>query len=82
MSSAQILLKESLDKVDIFDIPTEDGVKQLAWSMKTISKALLKKSEVVEVAMNATYNTDAKHLELYTIIIRKMTLDLSFPVAT
>lgn len=52
LPSAEILLKEYGDDVDVFDIPVEDGVQQLCWGMKKIAAKL--KGKVVEIGIDAT----------------------------
>ena len=52
LSSAQILLQEYSDKVDVFDLPRVEGMEQLAWEMKKVSDQL--QGKVVEVGINAT----------------------------
>ena len=83
LPSAQILLQEYSDEVDVFDLPKVEGMEQLAWGMKKVSDQL--QGKVVEVGINATCmwsirnrvlsmliqiidNTNSKHLELYTIL--------------
>ncbi|KAI6030965.1 hypothetical protein F5J12DRAFT_779973 [Pisolithus orientalis] len=43
-----------------------DGVEQICWGMKKISGML--EGKAVEIALDATYNTNAKHLELYSVL--------------
>lgn len=52
LPSAEILLEEYGDDVDVFEIEVEDGVQQLCWGMKKIAKEL--KGKVVEIAIDAT----------------------------
>ncbi|KAJ7909714.1 hypothetical protein B0H13DRAFT_2330063 [Mycena leptocephala] len=65
--STKKLLEEHSDDVDIFepeDVP--EGVEMLCWGMKKIATPL--KGKIVEVGVDATYNTNSKHLELYSIM--------------
>lgn len=52
LPSAKILLKEYSEGVDLFNIPTVDGVEQLCWGMKKIMGSL--KGKVVEIGIDAT----------------------------
>jgi hypothetical protein len=52
LPSAEILLREFGDDVDIFDIPVPDGVQQLCSGMKKIAAKL--KGKVVEIGIDAT----------------------------
>lgn len=52
LPSAEILLKEFGDDVDVFDIPVADGIQQLCWGMKKIAGRL--KGKVVEIGIDAT----------------------------
>ncbi|KAJ7315637.1 hypothetical protein DFH08DRAFT_625003, partial [Mycena albidolilacea] len=65
--STKKLLEEHTDDVDIFqpqDVP--EGVEMQCWGMKNIATPL--KGKVVEIGIDATYNTNSKHLELYSIM--------------
>ncbi|KAJ6586656.1 hypothetical protein B0H10DRAFT_1832240 [Mycena sp. CBHHK59/15] len=65
--STKKLLEEHTDDVDIFepqDIP--EGMEMVCWGMKNIATPL--KGKVVEIGVDATYNTNSKHLELYSIM--------------
>ncbi|KAJ7194445.1 hypothetical protein GGX14DRAFT_679021 [Mycena pura] len=67
MISTERLLKEYKDEVDVFapqGVP--EDIEILCWGMKQITQRL--KTRVVEIAMDATYNTNAKQLELYGIM--------------
>ncbi|EAU90664.2 hypothetical protein CC1G_03933 [Coprinopsis cinerea okayama7 len=69
LESVTILLGESRfhDDIDVFqlsDVP--DGVDIVAWGMKKIAGSL--EGSIVEIGMDATYNTNSKHLELYSIM--------------
>ncbi|KAK7439562.1 hypothetical protein VKT23_017491 [Stygiomarasmius scandens] len=66
MTSAKMLLEELGDDVDILETVTSDGVEQLAWTMKKIMGPL--RGTTVEVALDATYNTNSRHLELYSVM--------------
>ena len=81
LESAKLLLTEYGNEVDIFELSVPDGVEILAWGMKKIAEPL--RGKVVEVGMDATCkplsllwiksdgdadNTNAKHLELYSIM--------------
>ncbi|KAF8524136.1 hypothetical protein BU17DRAFT_85239 [Hysterangium stoloniferum] len=65
--SARKLLREFGEEVDVFDIvEVPDGVEMLCWGMKKIIKPL--DGKVVEIGVDATYNTNSKHLELYSVM--------------
>ncbi|KAJ7048676.1 hypothetical protein C8F01DRAFT_1276477 [Mycena amicta] len=67
MISAKKLLQEFDGVVDVFSpqgVPAD--VEILCWGMKQITRRL--SARVVEIAMDATYNTNAKQLELYGIM--------------
>ncbi|KAF7799214.1 hypothetical protein EIP86_010446 [Pleurotus ostreatoroseus] len=66
LPSAKLLIEEFPDDVDIFDIKPADGVEQLCWGMKRIAAEL--RGKVVEIGLDATFNTNSKHLELYSIM--------------
>ncbi|KAJ6578624.1 hypothetical protein B0H10DRAFT_2236088 [Mycena sp. CBHHK59/15] len=65
--STKKLLEEHTDDIDIFE-PTDipEGVEMVCWGMKKIAMPL--KGKIVEVGVDATYNTNSKHLELYSIM--------------
>jgi hypothetical protein len=50
--SAKMLLKEYTKDVDLFDVPTVNGVEQLCWGMKKIMGPL--RGKVVEIGIDAT----------------------------
>lgn len=52
LPSAEILLREYSDEVNVFDLPKVDGMEQLAWGMKKVSDRL--RGKVVEVGIDAT----------------------------
>lgn len=52
LPSAEALLKEFPEDVEVFDIEVADGVEQLAWGMKKILKGL--RGKVVEIGIDAT----------------------------
>jgi hypothetical protein len=52
LPSAEILLKELGDDVDVLGIQPAEGVEQLAWVMKKIMDPL--RGQVVEIGMDAT----------------------------
>ncbi|KAJ6603013.1 hypothetical protein B0H10DRAFT_2230039 [Mycena sp. CBHHK59/15] len=67
LPSAAKLLEEHGDNVDIFkpeDIP--EGVEMLCWGMKKVAGLL--KGKIIEIGVDATYNTNSKDLELYSIM--------------
>ncbi|KAJ7697483.1 hypothetical protein B0H17DRAFT_870000, partial [Mycena rosella] len=67
LPSAEKLLQEHGDDVHIFEpegVP--EGVEMLCWGMKKIAGPL--KGKIVEIGVDATYNTNSKHLELYSIM--------------
>ena len=49
--SAETLLREFEDDVDVFDVPVEEGVEQLCWGMKKIGEKL--RGKVVEIGIDA-----------------------------
>ncbi|KAJ6614377.1 hypothetical protein B0H10DRAFT_1803689 [Mycena sp. CBHHK59/15] len=67
LPSATKLLEEHGDDVDLFKpegVP--EGVEMLCWGMKKIAEPL--RGKIVEIGVDATYNTNSKHLELYSIM--------------
>ncbi|KAF8182466.1 hypothetical protein K438DRAFT_1767385 [Mycena galopus ATCC 62051] len=56
LPSAEVLLKEFGDGVDILDIHPPEGVEQLCWAMKKIIEPL--KGKIVEIAVGATFMTE------------------------
>ena len=52
LPSAEMLLKEFGDDVDVFDVIKAEGVEQLCWGMKKIGAHL--KGKVVEIGIDAT----------------------------
>ena len=52
LPSAEKLLAEFPDEVNVFDLLKADGVEQLAWGMKKIATPL--KGKVVEIGIDAT----------------------------
>ncbi|KAJ7086004.1 hypothetical protein B0H15DRAFT_950602 [Mycena belliarum] len=65
--STKKMLEEHTDDIDIFEpqnVP--EGVEMMCWGMKKIATPL--KGKVVEIGVDATYNTNSKHLELYSIM--------------
>ncbi|KAF8983555.1 hypothetical protein BDQ17DRAFT_1437354 [Cyathus striatus] len=65
--SACKLLRELRDYVNVLNpsmLP--DGVEMLCWGMTKIAQRLMGK--VVEISIDATYNTNSKHLELYSMM--------------
>ena len=53
ITSIKLLLKESEDDVDIFDVsPLPEGVEMVCWGMKKINSTL--KGKVVEIGLDAT----------------------------
>lgn len=52
LPSAETLLKELGDEVDVLAVPPADGVEQLCWAMKKIIQPL--KGQIVEIAIDAT----------------------------
>ncbi|KAJ6523472.1 hypothetical protein DFH09DRAFT_1329961 [Mycena vulgaris] len=66
LPSAKRLLKEFGDEVDVLDVHPAEGVEQLCWAMKKIIEPL--RGKIVKIALDATYGTNSKHLELYTVM--------------
>ncbi|KAJ7498436.1 hypothetical protein B0H11DRAFT_1997743 [Mycena galericulata] len=52
LPSAQILLNELGDDVDVLDVHPAEGVEQLCWAMKKIITPL--RGKIVEIALDAT----------------------------
>jgi hypothetical protein len=52
LTSVKALLNEYKDEADVFDIPTVEGVEQVAWAMKKITEPL--RGKVVEIGIDAT----------------------------
>ncbi|KAK1222702.1 hypothetical protein PQX77_014446 [Marasmius sp. AFHP31] len=67
LESARCLLEEHCAVVDIFEVETEPGVEQICWGMKLVAEKLTSET-IVEIAVDATYNTNRMHLELYCIM--------------
>ncbi|KAJ6543513.1 hypothetical protein B0H10DRAFT_1854054, partial [Mycena sp. CBHHK59/15] len=65
--STKKVLEEHTDHVDIFE-PQDvlEGVEMICWGMKKIATPL--KGKVVGIGVDTTYNTNSKHLELYSIM--------------
>ncbi|KIJ51982.1 hypothetical protein M422DRAFT_243557 [Sphaerobolus stellatus SS14] len=51
------------NEVDVFELEMAPGVTTLGWGLKKVVSCL--KGQIVQVTLNATYNTNAKDLELY-----------------
>ncbi|KAL0945140.1 hypothetical protein HGRIS_004293 [Hohenbuehelia grisea] len=66
MESARQLLAELGDEAEVFDVAIAEGVEQLCWGMKKIGTTL--QGKVAEIGMDATFNTNAKNLELYSVL--------------
>ncbi|KAF5311025.1 hypothetical protein D9619_008106 [Psilocybe cf. subviscida] len=67
IKSTTMLLKEFADDVDIFELRNLPAkVEAVAWGMKKIAGLL--GDGIVEIGMDATYDTNSKHLELYSIM--------------
>ncbi|KAJ7654535.1 hypothetical protein DFH06DRAFT_1092784 [Mycena polygramma] len=67
LPSTKKLLHQHKDDVDVFepeDVP--EGVEMLCWGMKKTAEPL--RGKVVEIGVDATYNMNSKHLELYSIM--------------
>ncbi|KAJ7221248.1 hypothetical protein GGX14DRAFT_558747 [Mycena pura] len=65
--SAAKLLAEFTEDVDVFDLRSiPEGVEILAWDMKKIAGRL--SGKIVEITMDATYNTNARQSELYGVL--------------
>jgi len=52
LPSAETLLREFSDDVDVFDIEVEEGVQQLCLGMKKIRERL--RGKVIEIGIDAT----------------------------
>jgi hypothetical protein len=59
LPSATMLLKEYRHDVDVFDIPTAEGIEQLAWGMKKIVGQL--RGKVAEIGIDATCTSILPH---------------------
>ncbi|KAF8463757.1 hypothetical protein DFH94DRAFT_608848, partial [Russula ochroleuca] len=66
LPSATMLLRELDDDIDVFAMNKVEGVEQLCWGMKRIGAHL--KGKIIEIGIDATYNTNSKNLELYSIM--------------
>ncbi|OCH83594.1 hypothetical protein OBBRIDRAFT_742933, partial [Obba rivulosa] len=66
VSSAKMLLDEFKNDVDFFIVDISDGVEQVCWGIKQIAAQL--QGKIVEIGLDATYNTNSRHLELYSIM--------------
>ncbi|KAH8998067.1 hypothetical protein EDB92DRAFT_1813615 [Lactarius akahatsu] len=66
LPSVRALLSNLKDNVDILNLPEMEGIKQVAWVMKKIVSPL--QGKIIKVGIDATYNTNSMHLELYTIL--------------
>ncbi|KAG6881352.1 hypothetical protein C0995_002229 [Termitomyces sp. Mi166 len=67
LPSARKLLNELPDEVEVFEIKDlPEGIEILAWCMKKIAAPL--QGQIAEIGLDATYNTNSKHLELYSIM--------------
>ncbi|KAJ3978648.1 hypothetical protein F5890DRAFT_1655723 [Lentinula detonsa] len=67
--SAKILLDSAFgDEVDVLEAITEDGVDMLAWGMKKVIQKLDIVQNGIEIALDATYETNSRHLELYALM--------------
>ncbi|KAF8209015.1 hypothetical protein K438DRAFT_1754068 [Mycena galopus ATCC 62051] len=65
--SVKKLLEDHTDDISIFeprDVP--EGVEMVCWGMKKVATPL--QGRIVEIGVDATYNTNSKHLELYSIM--------------
>jgi hypothetical protein len=52
LPSAEILLEEFGEDVDIFDIDIAEGVEQICWGMKKVAERL--RGKVVKIGIDAT----------------------------
>ncbi|KAF5345219.1 hypothetical protein D9757_015315 [Collybiopsis confluens] len=67
ITSLKLLLSEFENDIDVFDIgPLPEGIEMVCWGMKKICDTL--KGKVYEIGLDATYNTNSSHLELYSIL--------------
>ncbi|KAJ7765238.1 hypothetical protein B0H16DRAFT_1796560, partial [Mycena metata] len=66
LKSGRMLLEEFAAEAKVFDVPREEGVEQMGWAMKRIAGRL--RGKIVEIGFDATFNTNQKHLELYSVI--------------
>ncbi|KAJ8090976.1 hypothetical protein PM082_024900 [Marasmius tenuissimus] len=69
MESARLLLHEleEAGEIDVFESISLDGIVQLSWGMKKVAWAM-KDYAVVELGIDATYNTNSSGLELYGVL--------------
>uniref|UniRef100_A0A0W0GCB2 MULE transposase domain-containing protein n=1 Tax=Moniliophthora roreri TaxID=221103 RepID=A0A0W0GCB2_MONRR len=65
---AQVLLQEHQQVIDVFEIKDVPGVEQICWGLKVIIQKIIAKCIIVEIAIDATYNTNTMHLELYCVM--------------
>ncbi|KIJ26521.1 hypothetical protein M422DRAFT_272397 [Sphaerobolus stellatus SS14] len=66
MESASGLLREMPEEASILQVETVMGVSALGWGLKEIAHTL--EGKIVEIAIDATYNTNAKDMELYGVL--------------
>ncbi|KAF7426653.1 hypothetical protein PC9H_009022 [Pleurotus ostreatus] len=66
LTSAKLLMEDLSDDVEMFNVVIEDGIEQICWGMKQIARPLIGK--VVEVGLDATFETNSRHLELYSVL--------------
>ncbi|KAJ3792784.1 hypothetical protein GGU11DRAFT_818928 [Lentinula aff. detonsa] len=69
LTSARKLLEDYGSLVDVFVASLEEGVTQISWGVKLIAMTINQKAEIVKIAMDATFETNQKHLELYCIMM-------------
>ena len=70
LKSAQLLLDELGNEVDVFEIETVEGVEQICWGMKKIARRL--KGKIVEIAIDATCQCLVLKCILVRLILHKL----------
>ncbi|KAI9439429.1 hypothetical protein F5148DRAFT_1278386 [Russula earlei] len=67
LPSARKLLAEYPEEADLFDVSgIPENMEIITWGIKKIVTPL--KDHIVEIGMDATYNTNTTHLELYNLM--------------
>ena len=70
LKSAQLLLDELGNEVDVFEIEAVEGVEQICWGMKKIARGL--KGKIVEIAIDATCQCLVLKCILVRLILHKL----------
>ena len=70
LKSAMLLLDELGNEVDVFEIEAVEGVEQICWGMKKITRGL--KGKIVEIAIDATCQCLVLKCILVRLILHKL----------